>query len=140
GGGAGGGRGVAVGGEGQDRDARAVGEEPAVLVVDVHHPHPRVGGREQGGLRGEVLLQVAVEVQVILGQVGEDGHLVGGARHPAERQRVAGHLHRRRGDTAFGHGGEQDLQVGRLRGGEHALLGGTGYPGLHPADQAGQVP
>jgi len=131
---------VAAGGERDNGDARAVGEAPAVGVVDVHHPDPRVAGREQQGLRGVVLLQVAVEVQVVLGQVGEDGHLVEGARHPAQREGVAGHLHRGRGDAAVDHRREEGLEVGRLRGGELARRGLPRDPRLHPADQAGQVP
>ncbi len=57
---------------------------------------PAVGvpGGEQLGLGREVVVDAVVEVEVILGQVGEDGHVVAGAGDPPEGQRVAGHLHR----------------------------------------------
>ncbi len=128
-----------VGGERGHRDRRAGRQAAPVAVVDVHHPGLGVLGGEQRGLGREVVLHVGVEVQVVLGQVGEDGHVVAGTRHPAQGQRVAGHLHGRGGDSALGHRGQQRLQVSGLGGGELAGQQVRADPGLHPADQAGHV-
>ncbi len=81
-----------------------------------------------------------MKVQVVLRQVGEHGRVVAGARHPAEGQRVAGHLHRGRCHAALRHHREQRLQVRRLRRGQRALHPLGADPDLHPADQAGLVP
>ena len=108
-----------------------------VLVVDVHDADN--GRHEQGRLGPEVVLQVRVEVQVILRQVGEHRHVEAGAPDPAQGQRVAGHLHRGGGHPALGHDREQGLQIGRLRGGQRAGQPVPADPGLHPADQAGLV-
>ena len=95
---------------------------------------------EQRRLGPEVVLQVGVEVEVVLRQVGEDGHVEAGTRHPAQAERVARHLHRGGGHPALHHDREQRLQVGRLRGGQRAGQPLLPDPELHPADQAGQVP
>ena len=111
-----------------------------VGVVQVHHPRPGVAGGEQLGLGREVVLEIGVEVQVVLGEVGEHGDVVVGTRDPAEREGVAGDLHRRGGDVALGHGGQQGLQVGGFGGGQLAGLHVGPDPRFHPADQAGDVP
>ncbi len=107
-------------------------------VVDVHHPDH--GRDEQRGLGPEVVLEVGVEVQVILGQVGEDRHVEAGARDPAEAERVARYLHRGGGDPALGHDREQRLQVGSLRRGQGAGHHVRSDFGLYPAYQTGPVP
>ena len=104
------------------------------MFIDAEHRR-----HEQRGLGPEVVLQVGVEVQVILRQVGEHRHVEAGAPDPAQGQRVAGHLHRGGGHPALGHDREQGLQVGRLRGGQRAGQPVPADPGLHPADQAGLV-
>jgi hypothetical protein len=78
-----------------------------------------------------------VEVEVVLGEVGEDGRPEAGAVDPVQGQAVAGHLHGRRPDAGVGHLGQQSLQVGRLGGGvegraalvPHADLDGADHPG-----------
>jgi hypothetical protein len=55
-----------------------------VGVVDVDHPGPGEAGGEQRGLRGEVVVDGLVEVEVILGQVGEDGNVERRASDPAQ--------------------------------------------------------
>ena len=76
---------------------------------------------------------------MILGQVGKDGDVVRRSGDPAERERVAGHLHHRRGHPLLGHHGQDRLQVGRFRRGQPARHHRVAHPGLHAADQAGQV-
>ena len=95
---------------------------------------------EQRRLGPEVVLQVGVEVEVVLRQVGEDGHVEAGPRHPAQAERVARHLHRGGRHAALHHDREQRLQVGRFRGGQRAGQPLRPDPEFDPADQAGQVP
>ena len=103
-------------------------------------PTARVRRGEQLRLGPEIVLEPRVKVQVVLGEVGEHGDAVAGACDPAERQRVAGDLHRGRRHPALGHHGEQRLQVRRLRRGERRPDELGADPDLHPADQAGAVP
>ena len=70
-----------------DRHGRRRGKPAPVPVVDVHHPDH--GRDEQRRLGPEVILQIGMEVQMILRQVGEDRHVEAGARHPAQAERVA---------------------------------------------------
>ncbi len=67
---------VAVRGECGHGDGRGAREHSAIFVVDVHNPDARVGRREQPCLGREVIVDVGMKVQVILGQVGEDRHVV----------------------------------------------------------------
>ena len=77
---------------------------------------------------------------MVLRQVSEHRHVVPGAVDPAERQRMAGHLHRGRRHAALHHDGEQRLQVRRLRRGQRRANPLRTDPDLHPADQPGLVP
>src|SRR5207302_9208412 len=100
------------------RHRRGFGEPAPVLVVDVNHAYDR--RHEQRRLGPEVVLQVGVEVQVVLRQVGEDGHVEAGATDPAQGQRVTRYLHRGGGYPALHHDREQRLQVGCLGRGQRA--------------------
>src|SRR6185437_16306241 len=77
------------------RDGRRVrvlpGQPRAVRVVDIDDP----GGRatvEQQCLGPEVALHVVVEVQVVLGQIGEGADREVGTAHPPLDKRVRGDL------------------------------------------------
>ena len=69
------------------QDRRAEG------VVQVHDRGPQALELEQAQLRLAVGLQVAVVIQVVAGQVGEDRHVEGNAAHPPLVECVGGHLH-----------------------------------------------
>ena len=77
---------------------------------------------------------------MVLGEVGEHGDGVAGARHPAEGEGMAGDLHRGARHPALGHDREQRLQVGGLRRGQRCLDELVADLDLHPADQPGRVP
>ncbi len=100
--------------------AQLAGQPHAVVVVHVHHRGP--GQVEQPPLGQVVGLHVGVEVQVVLGQVGE--HLDGerDAVGAAQLQRVRGHLHHARLVAEVAHAHERLLQVDGLAGGAYRLL------------------
>jgi len=137
--GAGGFGGVPGGGDGGDRDLGPGGQLAAPLVVGVDHADAGEAGGEQARLDLEVLVHAGVEVQVVLGQVGEHHDVVGGAGDPAQGQRVARDLHRGRRHPAPHHLGQQRLQVGGLGRGELTRRDGPGHPGLHPAQEPGHM-
>ncbi len=103
-----------------------LGRQPgAVGIVHVHGGGP--GRREeQPSLGLEVLLHVAVEVEVILGQVGEHGDRESDPGRPVERQRVRADLHRAGPVARLEHAPKGRLEVDRLGGRPLDLL-------LHPA-------
>ena len=79
-----------------------------------------------------------MEVQVVLGEVGEHGRRRSTTPvDPAEGQRVAADLHGDRVDAALAHDRQQRLQVGRLRRGAHARQHLAADPGHDRAEQAG---
>ena len=69
---------------------------------------------EEPPLGDGVLLHRAVEVEVVLGEVREHGHVEGDAVHAVERERVGGHLHRHPAHAGRHHLREQPLQLDRL--------------------------
>ena len=74
---------------------------------------------------------------MVLREVGERADGEAGAGDPAERERVAGHLHRHVRDALLQHHREQRLQVGSLGGGERAGQRRAGDPDADGADQPG---
>ena len=112
--------GVRPGGrEGAQRDLRDVEQAAAVRVVDVDQSAPRPARGEQGGLGGEVVVEVGVEVEVVAPEVGEDRDVEDHAVDPAQDQRVARDLHQAPRHPALAHHREQAVQVRRLRRGQH---------------------
>ena len=84
--------------------------------------------REQRALRLEVRLHRPVVVEVVVAQIGEDGHVEMDALHPGLDQRMAGHLHGHGvttavGELAIAHLGQHALHLGRLRRGADAREG-----------------
>ncbi len=125
----------------RDGGHQAAVQQPAAGgVVGVDHPAARPLGREQRRLGGLVLLERGVEVQVVLGEVGEGGDVEDQPVDPAQRQRVAADLHRHRGDPPLAHDREQAVQVGSLRRGAHARQHLPRHPGLDRAEQPGGAP
>ena len=124
------GRGVGV-----HRDGGLVDEPAPVGVVDVDQPESGPLGREQAGLRGEVVLHVRMEVEVVTTEVGEHRDVEDDPVDPAHHQRVAGDLHRAGVHAALAHQCEERVQVGGLRGGQLRLHVDTGDAGADGADR-----
>ena len=99
------------------------GQAPAPGVVGAHHRRGGEGGREQPRLGREVVVHRAVEVEVVLGQVGEHGHREAGGVHPVQLQAVGRHLHGHRPVARSRHPGQPGLQLGALGGGAGARQG-----------------
>ena len=82
----------------------------AVEYADVAAP-------EQDGLGFPVFLHGLVEIQMILGQVGEYAHLEVNARHPVQHQGMGRNLHHHMGAARLLHLIKQLLQLKGFRGG-----------------------
>ena len=98
----------------------------AVRIVDIHDAierAARAGAFKQAALGGEIILHGVVKIEMIAGQIGEDGHGEAAAPQAIERQRVrAAFQHRVR--PAFPHDfGEEALQVQRFRRGGFGRIG-----------------
>ena len=96
-----------------DRDcaeAHPGSESASPLVVDHDHRRPRPPV-EQAGLRLEVVVHVGVEVEVILGEIGERADREVDAVGPAHGKCVTRYLHGDGPRAAFVHDGEQGLHV-----------------------------
>ncbi|SHW93227.1 Uncharacterised protein [Mycobacteroides abscessus subsp. abscessus] len=95
---------------------------------------------EQPGFGVQVVVHRRVEVEVVARQVGETAGGEAQRVHPAQRQRVAGHLHDDGVDTTFDHAGQQRLQRRRFRGGEGTRQVAAVDPDADGADQPGHPP
>ena len=125
--------------DGDDRHRALAGQPDAPLVVDAHHAAPGVRRREQQRLGGVVVLHRLVEVQVVLREVGEEGHVEDGAVDPVLGERVARDLHDDVGGARLPHHGEQRVQVGGLGRRADRLDPGVPDPGLHGSQQPGRL-
>ena len=104
---------------GDHGDAGPIEEATAPGIIRMDDPAQRPARREQHGLRLEVVLHGVVIIQVIVTQVGEDGHVEVDALDPRLHERMARHLH---GDRVAGavpllavtHAGQEALDLGRL--------------------------
>ena len=104
--------GIAVQGEGHG--GRELGlETAAVGAVDVDDRDRRTG-LEEAALGGEVVLHRRMEVEVVLGQVGEDGGGEMRAVGAVEGERMRGDLDRAGAVPDLEHPGEGGLEVDRL--------------------------
>ena len=126
---------VAAGREGQrfelGRQAVAVG------VVEVDHGALRAPGVEQAPLGEEVVAHVGVEVEVVLGQVGERGDREADPIRAAQSQRMRGDLHRAGAVAALDHAAKGRLQVDCLGRRALDLLLDAADHALHRSQQAG---
>ena len=132
-----------AGGADGDRVTGPVGHRAPGVVVDAHHDAAgaqRRGGVEQQRLGLEVVGHAGVKVEVVPRQVGETADREMGAVHPAQRQRVTGHLHDHGVHPAFGHRREHRLQRGSLRRGQRAGNVGAVDADADGADQPGLRP
>ena len=106
--------------EGDDRSAMRAGElvrqAPAVRIADVHRRRRRSDTGEQPPLRLEVLLHVAVEVEVVLAQVRERERVEADTVEAAIVRAVGRGLEDDGLVPGVDHLPEQPLQVDRLRG------------------------
>ena len=112
-----------------------MGQQPlAPRVVGVVHAD--VAAIEQDGLGVAVGLHGAVEVQMVLTEIGEDAHGEAHAVDPVQHQRVGGDLHDHVGAAGVGHLAEQPLQLEGLRRG---ALRGERLPADHVLDGADEA-
>jgi hypothetical protein len=88
---------------------------------------------EEPSLGEPVVLEGAVEVEMILRQVREDRHVERQAVGAREGQRVRRHLHRHAADAAVAHVREHRLQIERLG---RRLVGRACLVAEHVADRA----
>jgi hypothetical protein len=86
-----------------DRDLRLSGEPAPVFVID--HDNATTGALlgEQRGLRREVVIEIVVEIEVVLGQVGKPGDVEHDGVDTPQDQRVAGNLQHAGSGTALAH-------------------------------------
>ena len=117
------------------------GKPPTVGVVDVDDGRRRaiagVGRHEQESLRREVVLHARVEVEVVLGEVGEGRDVEVDRGGTTELEGVRGDLHHAGPVAGVEHPPERPLQVDRLRGGPLDLLHRPADDLLDRAEQAG---
>ena len=99
-------------GEGYRRAWAVLQHEFRPLVVEVYDG--AVAHGEQQALRARVFVHGLVEVQVVLGEVGEDAHGKVQARHAVQHQRVAAHLHDHVRAAGVGHLAQELLQLAAL--------------------------
>ena len=101
-------------------DRRGVDEPPSVRIVDVDDSDHGATGLEQQRLGPEVLLDRAVQVEVVAPEVGEHGGVEPGAVDAVQGEGVRRHLHHHRALALVAELGEAGLQLGRLRRRERA--------------------
>ena len=107
--------GVASGGVGVDGAGGALHQKRGPGVVDVDQAHPAL--LEEKRLGPAIFLHGVVEIQMILGEVGEKAHVEGDAAHPVEAQGVGRDLHHHVGAAGVGHLAEEGLQFETLGSG-----------------------
>ena len=124
-------------GEGHRPAGERLSQQAAVGIVQVEHR--RIAHGKEPALGGKVLLHRVVEVQVVLGEVGEHRHLEVEPVHPVLGQRMGGDLHHHILTARRRHLGQQRLELVGVRGG---VFGGEG-DGVdlvfHRADEPGPV-
>ena len=97
---------------------------------------------EQRQLGVAVGLPRAVQLEMLVGHVGEDGHVVGDARHPLEREPMRRRLHDRDAIAGIGHRAQRGLQLRCFGGGgvDCVVLGPPADARRDRADHAGREP
>ena len=106
-------------GKGGDGAGRALHHEirPGIVQIDAA---PVTLGKDFL-LGGGIFLHAAVQVQMVLREVCEHGHIEVDARHPLQGQGMGGHLHHHMGAAGVLHGTEQPVQLIAFRGGKLAV-------------------
>ena len=102
---------------GDHRDLGLTGQAAPPLVIDADDPAAGVGRGEEGPLGLVVGLHRAVEVEVVLSEVGEADDVEDDLVRPMQHEGVAGDLHRDHCHLVLDHPGEQAVQLGRLGSG-----------------------
>jgi hypothetical protein len=131
---------VGQGVEGQVGDH---GQSRWIVGIDHRRPLGLAPGHEESeemSLGVTVGVHGHVKIEMILGQVREDGYVEVDALYPRQRQRVRGHFHGHGSDALVHHAPKQPLRLERLRGG---LAGGHAESAdavLHGADETGASP
>jgi hypothetical protein len=97
--------------DGHNRDLGLGCQPAAVVVVDVDHAMTSPLRSEQRPFGGEVVLHIAVEIEMVLAEVGEGSDVVQHAVDAAEGQRVARDLHHGGSHAALAHHREERVQV-----------------------------
>src|SRR5699024_6742218 len=97
--------------DGRDRNPGRGGKPAAPFVVDHHHGGAGTAGPEKFGLGGEVVVHGAVQVQVVLGQVGEPGDVEDHPVDALEGDGVGGHFHGGRIQAALPHERQEAVHV-----------------------------
>ena len=92
-------------------------------------------GSEECRFGGEVLFHAAVQVQVVLGQVGETSHVEHHGVNPAEGQGMGRNLHGGAIQALLGHDGQQGMHIGGLRRGQLAGNGLAAGQDLNGANE-----
>src|SRR5699024_6348466 len=87
------GAGGGVGGVGGHGDLGLAGQASAPVPVDAHHGPAGVLGGQQQPFGPVVLLHVAVEVEMVLAEVGEAGDVDDDLVGPMQHQGMGGDLH-----------------------------------------------
>src|SRR5262249_54563611 len=103
-----------VGNEGCAPRAQLDGEATAVRVADVDRGRRRIVADKEPALRVEVVLHVAVEVEVVLVEVREHERLEADAIEAVERRAVRRRLHHATPVAYVEHLTEEALEVDRL--------------------------
>ncbi len=122
-----------------DGDLRLPREADAPLVVHADDAALRVLGREERRFGAEVVRHRLVEVEMVLGQVGEQRDVEDGAVDAVLGEGVAGDLHHHVDGARLAHDREQGVQVGRLGRGAHRRDTGVAHPGLDGSEQPGRL-
>ncbi len=109
-------------------------------IVGVDHRDAIVGQvvGEQPRLGRAVGVHVAVDVEVVLGQVGERAHAKAQPGHPVHRQRRARHLHDRVAAAGIGHGSKGPVEDARRRRGVRRVDGAPAEAVADGAQHAGR--
>ncbi len=129
-------------GEGPDRPPARARELGGALVVEVQHGVAVVAQEplEEHPLRREVGVHVAVVVEVVAGEVREDGDPELEAVDALEGERVRGHLEHGAPAPGVHHLPEEGLEVRRLGRRAHRLGDAVAHAVLDGADEAHRLP
>ena len=103
------------------RDRRLLGEATAPLIVDAHDAVARVLRSKQQGLRLEVVLHVAVVVEVVVLQVCESRNVKDDSVDAVQRESVSGQLNDPRTAVVFLGGCQEAGDDGCLSGRAYGL-------------------